>query len=136
MVDNNLKHYQLGCQHRMRPEISQLLLESKIYDVLYNGKNVYEYPPVPFTAAKNMFFLAHKIGEDSRKSNSSDTSRSNRSEALFIVEWAKYFLLQGVAPDKMTILVTYSAQLTLIRQLMLKEKIFIKEISEEEKKGL
>ena len=96
LIENKLPFVQLELQHRMRPCISELLKVGDIYDNLRNGERVQNYPDIPFTFNKNLYFLDHQHIEDSNFCREvKDKSRSNLHEAKLVVELVKYFLLRN-----------------------------------------
>ncbi|XP_077298497.1 NFX1-type zinc finger-containing protein 1-like [Arctopsyche grandis] len=109
---NGKNFCQLGVQHRMRPEIANLITPS-IYPVLENHPSVLDYPSVK-GVAKNLFFISHNIPEEKDDDLS---SHSNKHEAHFIISLAKYLIQQGYEASDITILSTYSGQMFYIRDL-------------------
>ena len=96
----------MGVQHRMRPEIAQLIVPS-IYPTLENHSSVLEYPGVRGMAS-NLFFLTHteeEIGDHEGKSH------LNPYEAELSLALARHLIMQGYSPKQITILTTYSGQL-------------------------
>uniref|UniRef100_A0A8D8YH08 NFX1-type zinc finger-containing protein 1 n=1 Tax=Cacopsylla melanoneura TaxID=428564 RepID=A0A8D8YH08_9HEMI len=110
MIKNNLTYSSLGVQHRMRPEICDLITPV-IYPNLQNHNSVYEYDHVK-GVAKNMFFITHEVPEEF---DDIGQSYKNPHEADFVLRLARYLLFQGYSPDKITILTTYSGQLIYLR---------------------
>lgn len=96
----------LGVQHRMRPEIARLIVPS-IYPQLENHSSVMDYPNVR-GMSNNVFFLAHTELE---KADHEGKSHLNPYEAELSLALARHLILQGYAPEKITILTTYSGQL-------------------------
>ncbi|KAM6104124.1 LOW QUALITY PROTEIN: NFX1-type zinc finger-containing protein 1-like [Theristicus caerulescens] len=127
-------------QHRMRPEISQLLVPI-FYKALkdhpavgsYEGIKVGGRPPQggrdggtgPLTPVcppgqgvkSSVFFIQHAGAEDL---SGHAGSYSSRSEAAFLVHLCEYLLEQGYAAGQLTILTPYSGQVATIRQLLAK----------------
>ncbi|XP_065220934.1 LOW QUALITY PROTEIN: NFX1-type zinc finger-containing protein 1-like [Planococcus citri] len=112
MINNNMYCPQLQIQHRMRPEISSLIVPS-IYPNLKNHESVLEYPSVQ-GITKNLFFVDHNVYEEQVENSS---SRKNKFEAEFMIELCRYLLLQGYAADQITILTTYTGQMFLLREM-------------------
>lgn len=54
MINNRLPHYQLKLQHRMRPEISSLLVPH-IYKELRDHPSVHQYEPIRGTSTGTFF---------------------------------------------------------------------------------
>ncbi|KAJ7338266.1 hypothetical protein JRQ81_011010 [Phrynocephalus forsythii] len=118
MVNNRLPHVQLLYQHRMRPEISQLLVPC-FYKELHDHQAVLKYENIK-GVERNVFFVQH--GEE--ESPSADTeSYSNPHEATFLVSLAKYLLKQGYGPSQINILTPYHGQVMRIRALLLQAEM-------------
>ncbi|NXS38068.1 ZNFX1 protein, partial [Pomatostomus ruficeps] len=103
----------LKYQHRMRPEIAQLI-SPHIYQKLENHPSVLEYENIKGVSA-NVFFVEHEVLEQEIQEGK---SHQNPHEARFVVELCKYFLCQGYRPSQITILTTYTGQLFCLRKLM------------------
>jgi hypothetical protein len=113
LVRNGFPHATLEFQHRMRPEIAQLV-KPHIYTTLSNHPSVEDYPDVRGVST-NLFFISHQHEE---KEDENLMSHSNAHEASYLVNLCKYLLQQRYEPRQITILVTYSGQLLAIRKLM------------------
>lgn len=98
----------------MRPAISRLLVPH-IYKKLNNHESVKKRPNILNFKKKNVFFFEHKNPENRYMGH----SFCNKYESEFVVELVRYFLLSGVKPESITVLVTYNGQLTMIRKDML-----------------
>ncbi|KAI6652804.1 NFX1-type zinc finger-containing protein 1 [Oopsacas minuta] len=105
LINNNFEHVTLQCQHRMRPEISQLVRH--IYPHLIDDDTVFEYPSIK-GARFNMFFIDHKIIED--RIDTEGLSKLNSHEAKFLAKLSEYLLNQGYKDTEITILTFYEAQ--------------------------
>ncbi|NXQ12565.1 ZNFX1 protein, partial [Peucedramus taeniatus] len=103
----------LKYQHRMRPEIAQLI-SPHIYQNLENHPSVLEYENIKGVST-NVFFVEHEVPEQEIQEGK---SHQNPHEAHFVVELCKYFLCQGYEPSQITILTTYTGQLFCLRKLM------------------
>ncbi|NWZ82733.1 ZNFX1 protein, partial [Poecile atricapillus] len=103
----------LKYQHRMRPEIAQLI-SPHIYEKLENHPTVLEYENIKGVST-NVFFVEHEVPEQEIQEGK---SHQNRHEAHFVVELCKYFLCQGYEPSQITILTTYTGQLFCLHKLM------------------
>ncbi|NXY66516.1 ZNFX1 protein, partial [Callaeas wilsoni] len=103
----------LKYQHRMRPEIAQLI-SPHIYQKLENHPSVLEYENIKGVST-NVFFVEHEVPEQEIQEGK---SHQNPHEAHFVVELCKYFLCQGYEPSQITILTTYTGQLFCLRKLM------------------
>ena len=103
-------------QHRMRPEIAELV--HPIYDKLNNHSSVLNYPKVK-GVCKNLFLIDHSHPEET----SVDLSHENRHEALYLIALCQFLLKKSYAPSQITMLATYSGQFLLIRKLLREKAI-------------
>ena len=107
-----MKCDQLSLQHRMRPEIAELM--HHIYENLKDHQDVKNYESIK-GIAKNMFFINHNFTE----SHDDDLrSHSNVYEADYMVGLCRYLLNQGYKPSQITVLTMYSGQLFCLRNKM------------------
>ncbi|XP_074745728.1 NFX1-type zinc finger-containing protein 1-like isoform X2 [Strix uralensis] len=113
MINNEIPHVQLLCQHRMRPEISQLLVPF-FYEALRDHPAVSGYERIKGVES-SVFFIQHAGAENL---GGHAGSYSNRSEAAFLVHLCKYLLEQGYEKGQLTVLTPYSSQVATIRQLL------------------
>ena len=113
LIRNGFPHSSLEYQHRMRPEIAQLV-KPHIYSTLFNHLSVEQYPDIRGVST-NLFFISHHFEE---REDENLVSHSNPHEAAYLVNLCKYLLQQCYEPHQITILVTYSGQLLAIRKLM------------------
>ena len=111
LVKNNFPHVTLQIQHRMRPEIAELV-KPHVYETLENHESVKDYPNIKGISG-DIFFIQHYHLE-----KGSDLSHSNIYEAKYLVALCKYLLQVGYSPSQITILVTYTGQLREMRNLM------------------
>ena len=116
MLNNGLEFHCLERQHRMRPDISQLL--QGIYPNLVDNENVMEYPHVG-GVRKDVFFISHSHKEDFRDDM---RSYSNDHEAEFVKHLCNYLLLQGYSRTQIAILTAYSGQMFLLQEKMPKSE--------------
>ena len=116
LINNKVEHVTLNCQHRMRPEISNIM--KIIYPVLTDHERVTQYKPVR-GVAKNTFFISHEFYEDELRVDT--TSSSNLHEAEFVVQLSLYLIKQGYTQDEITILTFYNGQRFLVKKLMAEE---------------
>ena len=116
LIINGHPHVTLNVQHRMRPEIAQLVCPH-IYDMLVNHSSVMEYPAIRGVST-NLFFINH---DEREQSDDYISSHSNRHEATFLVAFCKYLLQQNYSPSQITILVTYTGQLLAMKKMMPKQ---------------
>ncbi|KAJ7413081.1 NFX1-type zinc finger-containing protein 1 [Willisornis vidua] len=103
----------LKYQHRMRPEIAQLI-SPHIYQKLENHPSVLSYENIKGVSS-NVFFVEHDFPEQVIQEGK---SHQNPHEAQFVVELCKYLLCQDYQPSQITILTTYTGQLFCLRKLM------------------
>ncbi|NWY07918.1 ZNFX1 protein, partial [Nothoprocta ornata] len=113
LVKVNFPFVCLRYQHRMRPEIAQLL-NPHIYQDLENHPSVLKYENIKGVLS-NLFFVEHDFPEQEIQEGK---SHQNPHEAQFVVELCKYFLCQDYLPSQITILTTYTGQLFCLRKLM------------------
>ncbi|XP_019395339.1 PREDICTED: NFX1-type zinc finger-containing protein 1, partial [Crocodylus porosus] len=113
LVKVGLPFVRLNYQHRMRPEIAQLLTPH-IYQELENHPSVLTYENIKGVVS-NLFFVEHDFPEEEIQEGK---SHQNPHEAKFVVELCKYFLCQDYLPSQITILTTYTGQLFCLRRLM------------------
>ncbi|XP_052076284.1 NFX1-type zinc finger-containing protein 1-like [Mytilus californianus] len=109
MLNNGLKYDCLQRQHRMRPEISELVRH--MYPKLYDNANVLEYENIK-GIRQNLFFINH---EHQEHYNEDGKSFSNEHEAEYVKELCTYLLKQGYKRNEITILAAYTGQMFLIR---------------------
>ncbi|CAG0916690.1 unnamed protein product [Notodromas monacha] len=113
MVKNRVPYARLRQQHRMRPEISNLI-KLNVYEDLQDHESVTQYADV-LGVAKNVFFVTHNFPEES---NEDLKSKSNKVEAEFLLALCRYLLLQGYKREQITILTGYSGQLFVFKKLI------------------
>ena len=113
LIRNNFPYASLNIQHRMRPEIANLV-RPLIYSDLNDHESVLKYEHVK-GVQKDLFFLQHQHHEAHEENL---LSYSNEYEARYVVSLCKYLLQQGYKPSQITILVTYTGQFLLVRSLM------------------
>ena len=112
MVRNGIHCDCLALQHRMRPEIAELV--KPIYPELRNHPDVEKYESIKGISS-NVFFINHSHHE----SNDEDLrSHSNMHEARYMVALCKYLFKQGYAPEQITVLTLYSGQLFCFKNMM------------------
>ncbi|CAG2167500.1 unnamed protein product [Oppiella nova] len=119
MINNGMPFKQLRLQHRMRPEISKLLVPN-IYKHLEDHVSVKNYGDIK-GIKQNMYFLMHSSLESGRDDR---MSKSNEFEARLVVRLAKHLLYQDYDKSQMTILTPYSSQLILINRMLRNDPIF------------
>ncbi|VDI32032.1 Hypothetical predicted protein [Mytilus galloprovincialis] len=112
MLNNGLEYDCLQRQHRMRPEISELVRH--MYPKLYDNSNVVEYENVR-GIRQNLFFINHEHHE---QYNADGKSFTNEHEAEYVKGLCTYLLKQGYKRNEITILAAYTGQMFLIRNKM------------------
>ena len=112
MVNVGIQCETLNVQHRMRPEIADLM--KHIYDDLQNHESVEKYEDIK-GMKKNMFFISHSYLE---KSCDQSHSHVNEHEGKFLVALCRYLLQQGYKADQITLLTTYMGQMFAIRDCL------------------
>ncbi|XP_025836125.1 NFX1-type zinc finger-containing protein 1-like isoform X2 [Agrilus planipennis] len=105
MVVNNMHLNTLKVQHRMRPEIASLIVPA-IYPELENHESVLNYPPV-MGIDSSLYFINHNEPEGEW----GDSSKKNDHEAKYLIQLARYLILNGYKPEDITILAAYSGQM-------------------------
>ncbi|XP_069677368.1 NFX1-type zinc finger-containing protein 1-like [Periplaneta americana] len=110
MLKNNMHCEVLKVQHRMRPEIAKLIVPS-IYAELENHASVMQFEKIR-GMLKSLFFITHNHSEEKVDDTS---SHRNPHEADFLIALCRYLVLQGYAPERITILATYSGQMFYLR---------------------
>ncbi|XP_074655169.1 NFX1-type zinc finger-containing protein 1-like isoform X2 [Tubulanus polymorphus] len=103
----------LQLQHRMRPEISRLLVPH-IYESLIDHDSVKDFDDIKGFET-NMFFLNHS---ESEKAEIEGCSHSNDFEAEMVKAMSKYILMQGYRPDQITVLTPYVGQMFAIKNIL------------------
>ncbi|XP_061486653.1 NFX1-type zinc finger-containing protein 1 isoform X2 [Rhineura floridana] len=113
LVQVGLPFIRLGFQHRMRPEIAQLLTPH-VYQGLENHPSVLHYENIQGVSS-NLFFVEHNYPEEEIQEGK---SHQNPHEAQFVVALCRYLLCQDYLPSQITILTTYTGQLFCLRKLL------------------
>ena len=117
LVMKQMSQATLEIQHRMRPEIAQLVCPH-VYEKLLNHESVEKYPDIR-GISKNLFFVCHTQPESE---NPNLLSYQNDFEAKYIVGLCAHLLRLGYSPSQITILTPYVGQLLLIRDKMPKSE--------------
>ncbi|CAI5723385.1 unnamed protein product [Peronospora farinosa] len=125
---SGLPFWMLTEQHRMRPQISQLI-RMLFYPEVRDARETLEYPPV-LGVDKNVFFVNHNHPEDvaSAVLGASVRSHSNEYEVAYIVSTLRYLLQQGYHTSDIAILTPYIGQLMKLRSALRGE--FVLELNE------
>uniref|UniRef100_A0A8D8VRA4 NFX1-type zinc finger-containing protein 1 n=1 Tax=Cacopsylla melanoneura TaxID=428564 RepID=A0A8D8VRA4_9HEMI len=111
MINNNLHHVTLEMQHRMRPEICELLTPS-IYKKLVNHPSVAKLPHIK-GMPKNVLFFDHKVVEGKHLH---ETSTWNSFEVNILLNLSDYLLEQGYTKRDITIIAAYRGQVELFEE--------------------
>lgn len=117
LVKVNVPFVRLDYQHRMRPEIAELLTPH-IYEQLENHPSVMDYENIKGISS-NLFFVEHNFPEEEIREGK---SHQNQHEAAFVVALCHYLICQDYQPSQITILTTYTGQLFCLRKMMPSEK--------------
>ncbi|KAJ8272642.1 hypothetical protein GJAV_G00091700 [Gymnothorax javanicus] len=113
LIRMGVPYVRLDYQHRMRPEIAQLLTPH-IYDKLENHPSVHLYENIKGVTT-NIFFVDHEHLEENIHEG---RSHQNMHEATFVKALCYYLICQGYEPSQITVLTTYSGQLFCLRKIM------------------
>ena len=117
LINNKVEHVTLQYQHRMRPEISKLIVP--IYPSLQDHPVVLNRDFIKGVAS-NIFFIDHSIPEDKLRADT--TTRSNMHEASFVSKLAVYLTKQGYSEEEITILTFYQGQKFRIEDMLRRTK--------------
>lgn len=109
LIKNGVPSVMLAVQHRMRPEVARLIVPS-VYRHLENHQSVLLHPAVP-SVQRSVFFLDHDQPEAREEGG---TSFYNSHEAAMALRLAQFLCEQGIRQEKITVLVTYAAQMRLM----------------------
>ena len=121
MVKNEMQCDTLGIQHRMRPEIAELIVPH-IYKELKNDPSVEKYENV-LGVLNNLYFINH----DKKEAGSDETkSHSNQHEAEYMIALCGYLLNQGYDESQITILTLYTGQMFALRKLARNAQISVR----------
>ena len=112
MIRNDVPYSCLQLQHRMRPEIANIM--RFIYPQLRDHPDVKTFDDIKGVNG-NLVFINH---HNSEKTDEGVKSYSNVFEAEYAVRLCKYLLMQGYSQTQITILTTYTGQLLVIQKLM------------------
>ena len=96
LILNGMEPCVLRIQHRMRPEVSRLIVPA-IYPELQDHESVHKYPAIP-GMTETVFFLTHNQREMGDKSDHDSRSHLNPYEADLAVALTRHLLMQGKIP--------------------------------------
>ena len=121
LINNNIKKVMLTCQHRMRPQISQLM--THFYDMpIVDHVSVSD--PVKYASIiglkKNLFFLSHSKPENGQLDSQ---SKMNMFEVNYIAKLCSYLVKQGYEQAHITVLSMYLGQMMQVRCLLKQFKL-------------
>lgn len=118
LVLSNRPSVALEVQHRMRPEISNII-RTQTYPSLRDHESVHLYPNIR-GVTRNVVFINHRFPEDGEQQDEDHFKRtkSNYREAELCIELVRFLLLQGYSPDSIVILTPYLGQLLEIIHLV------------------
>ncbi|KAI4109436.1 MAG: hypothetical protein L6R37_000593 [Teloschistes peruensis] len=108
LVRNQVDFTQLTRQRRMHPEIRRALMS--IYPQLEDHHSVLSRQPVPGMGHIPTFFFAHTWPEDT----DSVKSKVNRMEAVMVVGFFNYLVMNGLETKDITVLTFYNGQRKMI----------------------
>uniref|UniRef100_A0A1Q3F3Y2 AAA+ ATPase domain-containing protein n=1 Tax=Culex tarsalis TaxID=7177 RepID=A0A1Q3F3Y2_CULTA len=109
LIRNNVNAACLSVQHRMRPELADLIRPG-IYAELTDHEAVRERPKVR-GMRRNLFFFTHNVPEDSGPARDEERSKRNSYECKFLLGLCEYLVAQGYGPDDIVILTAYNGQM-------------------------
>ena len=112
LVKNQFPHVVLQEQHRMRPEISNIMRH--IYPDLQDHPVVSSYAHIQGVAS-DVFLMQH---EESESGVRDTQSKANGFEASYVTKLCMYLLLQDYDASQITILATYTGQILAIKNCM------------------
>ncbi|XP_023016144.2 NFX1-type zinc finger-containing protein 1 isoform X1 [Leptinotarsa decemlineata] len=122
MIQNNIECHTLNIQHRMRPEICNLIRPS-IYSELKDHSSVLGRPKI-LGVDKVLYFINHKKEEQS----CGDSTKKNLHEVTFLINLAKYLILNGYSPQNITILATYLGQMFEMQRERKKHSLILRDV--------
>ncbi|XP_033117882.1 NFX1-type zinc finger-containing protein 1-like [Anneissia japonica] len=117
MVTNDVPCQRLSSQHRMRPEISNIM-RRHFYSHLLDDESVNHFDDI-MGVSHNLFFINHDFKEETVEDM---LSKSNVHEAEYCLALAKYFFQQGYQAADIAILATYRGQVLNLKEKLRDEK--------------
>ena len=115
MINNHLTCHSLNTQHRMRPEIADIM--RIIYPNLVDDASVKKYDNIT-GIQHNVYFIDH---EQPESDNEDLKSKSNQHEVDFVAALCRYLMLQGYQGNSITVLTMYTGQLLKLQRCMPKD---------------
>ncbi|KAJ7126993.1 P-loop containing nucleoside triphosphate hydrolase protein [Mycena epipterygia] len=125
LVLKGYPHQSLTQQHRMRPEISDLVRQLT-YPHLIDARSTRDRPHIR-GLRDVIVFIDHSCPEDElteladRRDMGSSSSKQNTYEVEMVLKIVKYLGQQGYGSDKLVILTPYLGQLSLLKTSLAKE---------------
>ncbi|KAL3847673.1 hypothetical protein ACJMK2_018572 [Sinanodonta woodiana] len=116
MIRNGMECNSLQLQHRMRPQIADLV--RNIYDHLQDHESVQNLENINGVSSC-VYFINHSYPE---QNDDDSKSHSNAYEAEFTARFCRYLLQQGYKTSQITVLTLYSGQLYCLKRVMPKDK--------------
>uniref|UniRef100_A0AAV1UBF8 RZ-type domain-containing protein n=1 Tax=Peronospora matthiolae TaxID=2874970 RepID=A0AAV1UBF8_9STRA len=115
---SGLPFWMLTEQHRMRPQISQLI-RMLFYPKVRDARETLEYPSLR-GMNKNVFFVTHDHpeGDTAAAVGTPSRSHSNEYEVAYIIATLIYLLQQGYHTSDIAILTPYVGQLIKLRSAL------------------
>lgn len=112
LINNKFPCVTLEVQHRMRPELSEIV-SSKFYDgILKDDPLTREYGNIK-GLKQNIYFVDHTECETP---NEELKSPANDHEATFLAHLCQYLLQQGYKPEQITVITPYTGQMFNLRR--------------------
>ena len=119
LINNKFPCVTLEVQHRMRPELSEIV-SSKFYDgILKDDPSTREYGDIK-GIKHNIYFVDHTECETP---NEELKSPANDHEATFLAHLSRYLLQQGYKPEQITVITPYTGQMFNLRRTFRELKI-------------
>ena len=125
LILKGFPHRTLQQQHRMRPEISNLI-RCLTYPNLIDAPRTQGRPDIRGLQS-NVVFISHEHREDDAretanwKDMSSVSSKQNRFEVEMVLKCVRYLAQQGYGTEKIVVLTPYLGQLHLLQKVLSQE---------------
>ncbi|KAK1566191.1 ATPase [Colletotrichum navitas] len=119
------EHITLQKQHRMHPDISDIVRQMTYPALLDDPKTEARKPPKGLHG--RLSFINHDHPEDladditDRRDDGAPSSKQNRFEAQMVLKLVKYLGQQGYGTENLVVLTPYLGQLRLLRDMLSKE---------------
>jgi hypothetical protein len=114
LIIQEYPHHTLCQQHRMRPEISQMVREMTYPDLTDASRTTGRLNIRGLQ--KNVIFFNHSHDEDFSK-DTKERTRTNKTEAELVLRIVKYLGQQGYGNESLVVLTPYLGQLSLLRKI-------------------